>query len=305
MESLITIVIPTTAEKARFNQIKRAIKSIRNASRFYTKIIVVVNGDRKDEDVVNWLSSNEDITVIKVELGSAPNAQYIGRTILQTEYFAFLDDDDCFMAGALDKRLNLLLENPDAALVVTNGYSEKNGEQSPHYTGLNKIQNEPLKYLFKMNWLHNCNHLMRSAFVVESYFKNYHNYFEWTWLAYKIAINKLKVISSDDLTFIYYDTPGSVSKSMRYYNSLPALVEKMLDMNPPDEIKLEIRYKLSSHYHDMADNYLKEDKMMKSFENHLKSIFSYKGYRYLPFTRHILLNFFFKYKNRCNKGVKS
>lgn len=303
MKCKFTVIVPTTAEKKRFQQVIRAINSIRAASSYPVKIIAVVNGNRRDAEVVSWLNSNDDVRVVDVELGSAPNAQRVGRTMVDTEFFAFLDDDDCYLPEALDKRLTMLQESPGAALAVTNGFSNKNGEIVEHYNNIGHIQADPLKYLFQMNWLHNCNHLMRTEMVNEELFNGYHSYFEWTWLAYKIAISGLTVTSTDEMTFVYYDTPGSASKSDNYFKSFPALAEKMLKLNPPDEIKKMIKFKVSAHYHNMADSYLRDGLRYKSFLCHAKSVFSYKGFRYLPFSRHLITDFFTRYSERYKKGV--
>lgn len=214
----ISVIIPTLAERQRFSSIRRCIASIRLAGDNLSRIIVVANGSRSDPLVMQWLADQADITLIEEPAPSAPNAVRIGRDALDTPFFSTIDDDDEYLPGSINLKLKVLLENPDADLVVTNGFSS---EKNRLYTNLAKVPSDPLKALFDENWLASCNALFRSDSVPSEFFQDFHPYAEWTWLAFKLALSGKKVATLDEPCFRLNYTPQSLSQSASYKDAYP------------------------------------------------------------------------------------
>ena len=287
----VTVIIPTTAEEKRFKSLKNAVSSIREASSKPTGITVVVNGQRFSGIVVEWIKSQSDINYIYSEKGSAPHAQLIGRQSVQTDFFCFLDDDDEFLPDAIDTRLEKIKENPGTGVVVTNGYTLKSGTKKIQYQNLEQLVNSGIDGLLVSNWLGSCNHLMRTSIVSSSFFDDYHPYYEWTWLAFKIC--KAQVISKaiNTPTFTYNDTENSASKSADYRGSFESLALKMLK-NVDKKIQRKIiKSKLSDHYHRLSEEALNEKNYYMSIKMHGKSITIKPSLRYVAYTRHIIAKY--------------
>ena len=159
---LITTIIPTLCESGRRDALLRAVESVHQASVHPVRILIIVNGQRFDPDLVDLLQSRKDVEVIQIAEGSLTKAHLAGRQNISTEYFSFLDDDDEYLAGALDTRLALMCNNCAADVVVTNGYSNQAGNDRLTYSRFANISANPLYELFQENWLHSCNHLFRS-----------------------------------------------------------------------------------------------------------------------------------------------
>src|SRR5690606_14394 len=123
MPDSITIIIPTTCERPRLEQLDRAINSILHQSGVEAKVLIIVNGNRFDPAAYDSLRSRSDVVVEDREIGSAPKACEYGRSLIQTTYFGFLDDDDELLPNALSVRLGAFSKNPNADVVVTNGYN--------------------------------------------------------------------------------------------------------------------------------------------------------------------------------------
>lgn len=293
--SKITVIIPTTAEWKRFDAIKRAVESIRKSSVEKVLIIASVNGNKFHLEVCEWLKAQPDVIYIYNDIGSAPLAHIRGRELVKTPYFSFLDDDDEYLKHALDIRLKILEENQNVSLVVTNGYSVTKNVQNIHYKNMCNVNEDQFYALYQENWLHNCNHLFRTADIKIELFKNHVQYLEWTWLAFKISIAGLKVVAMDEKTFLYYDTEDSLSKSDAYNGTFPKLAKKMLAMSPPKNIKSQITYKLAEHFHFYSVQLLKSGNVTMSLKYHLKSIFQYRGFKYLLYTRYIIFPALLKY----------
>jgi hypothetical protein len=285
----VTVVIPTLAAAERAHLLARAVDSIRSSSRAPIRIIAVVNGNRSDAAVCAWLKAQPDVRCEFLEVGSAPLAQLRGRELVETPYFSFLDDDDEYLAGATDLKLARLDENPQAALVVTNGYSVHDGRESLLYSSLEEVTRDPLVALFHENWLHNCNALFRSSHVPVDYFRDPHPYCEWTWLAYRLAIDGKQVVTVKQGCFRYHDSPGSVSKSDAYLAALIPLFRRMLALSPPPTVRRLIGRRLGSTHHTLSSRALASGDWLDAWHSHVRSLVTPSGWRYLTYTRHLLV----------------
>lgn len=285
----ITTIIPTLCEASRRQQLLRAIESIKAASISSVRILVVVNGQRFDSELLASLRARTDLEVVQVEQGSQTHAQLVGRRAVNTEFFSFLDDDDEYLPGALDLRLLQLEMSPAASLIVTNGFVSVAAKEVDLYSRTAHVSANPFAELFRENWLHNCNHLFRTADVGTAYFENAPSILEWTWLAFRLCMDGKSVASSTAKTFRYNDTPGSLSKSSFFLASRVELYDKMLSAGPPKTIARIIRQRTSSAWHEMATLELGMGLRSKAVGAHLRSMACHwSGLKYMPFSRQLL-----------------
>ena len=283
-----TTIIPTLCQIERREAILRAVESIHRASVSPVKILLVVNGQRFDPRLLASMRLRKDIEIIQISEGSLIKAHLVGRQAVVTEYFSFLDDDDEYLPGALDIRLSVLEKNPRADLVVTNGYSFAAGSDRILYANLAKVESNPLMELLSENWLHNCNHLFRTASVTEKFFENAHAYMEWTWLAFRLALSKMSVSTIDIPTFRYHDTPGSLSKSSRFLRSRVDLLHRMLATTPGRQVERIVRQRLTAAWHDISVHELGQGNRMEAARAHFNSLRSHwTGLKYLSYTRRL------------------
>lgn len=287
-DCLVTVLMPSSAKRERFHLIKRAVNSIRRSSSNPIRIIVVVNGGFYDNDVIDWLQSQSDITYAYNQIPSQANAVLVARKMVNTPFFSTLDDDDEYLEGATDTKINALREFPDVDMVVTNGYRSVNNSDIIMYKNFRKASNDPLSCLFEFNWLHNCNALYKTSNIEVDFFEDPVLNIEWTWLAYKIAMAKKKILFLDRATFRYHDTPMSVSKSYEYMIAHMPLYEKMLEKNPPQEIARLIMERMSMDWHCRSDRALQAGKFGEALACHLRSLFLPGGLRFLLYSRRLI-----------------
>lgn len=285
---LVSVIIPTTAQASRRHELHRCIGALRAASTLPLTIIVVVNGQRSDAGLCDWLRAQPDVQYFYLEQPSAPNAVLHGRRQVRTPYFCAVDDDDEYLPAAIDQRLAVLKAQPDADLVVTNVYRRCDGRDQLMYGHLRDVPQQPLAMLFLSNWLYNGNALYRSAAVPVSYFEDYRAYAEWTWLAYKLALDGKQVATLEQPTFRVHVTPGSLSQSRNYSDSYLTLFQDMLNAGPPADIVRLIRRKLSAAQHDHSVQALADGRRGDAWRWHLRSLRHPGGLRYLGYTRRLL-----------------
>jgi hypothetical protein len=284
----ITTIIPTLCEKNRREQLLRAIASIHAASTHPVRVLVVINGQRFDASLVEHLQGRNDVDVIQVAEGSQTNAQLVGRRAVATEFFSFLDDDDEYLPNGLDVRMSLLVGNT-AAVAVTNGYVCRDGGDKLLYSRIPKVPRDLFRELFQQNWLASCNHLFRTASVASGYFEDAPTAMEWTWLAFRLAMDDKTIAARDVPTFRINDTPGSLSKSTSFLASRVEIYNRMLAQKPPRHIANIIRRKSSSAWHDIATAELQLGVKSKARVAHLRSMTCHwSGVKFLPFSRRLV-----------------
>lgn len=281
----VSVIVPTTAELRRFASLQRCIASIRLSSAKRTAVIAVINGSRAAKEVVDWLSQQENTTLIFEPTPSAPNAVRIGRESTRTTYFSTLDDDDEYLPGSTDLKLEALARKPDADFLIANGLNNWNATNERFYSHLSRVPEDPLGTLFEANWLASCNALFRSDRITPDYFHNSHPYAEWTWLAFRLAMKGKKIIVLDEPCFRYNYTPASLSQSVAYREAFLALLDRMLSCSPPQHIRRLIERRLSATLHSESTLLLQEGRHFDAIAAHLRSMLLPGGLRYLTYSR--------------------
>lgn len=289
MPAQVSIIIATMAAAERASSLQRAIASVRAASSQPVQLIVVVNGNRRDPALLQWLSEQPDVQVAVSPPPSLPQALLRGRELVTTPYFGTLDDDDEFLPGTLDERLARLCAADQPDLVVSNGIRRSAEGDRQTYASLDNVQQQPLAALFQRTWLQSCNGLYRSTSVGPAFFADYHAYAEWTWLAFCLAQAGKRIAALDVLTYICHDTPGSLSKSPAYAAAYQDLYRRMMARRPPPDILNLVQRRLGASWHDVSVNALAEGRLLLAWKAHWQSLLAPGGSRYLAYSRRLLL----------------
>lgn len=284
----VTVIIPTMASAKRAQALRRAVDSIRKSSTKPIKIIAVVNGTQADSALCHWLTSQADVQYERISTPSSPLAVLHGCQLVQTPYFSFLDDDDEYLTGGTDIKLDAFRHCSDADIVITRGLRHCDDIDEPIMTTISTVPEAPLKRLFESNWLGSCNALFRSAAFHPDFFYEPHPYAEWTWLAYKLAIAGKKIVAVDEPTFRINDTPESLSKTDAYHNAYQALYQRMLALTPPPDIARAIRTRSGADWHHQSFRALQRGDRMLALRFHFSSLMLPGGLKYLSYTRHLI-----------------
>lgn len=280
-----SVIIATLASSKRTDSLKKAISSVRKASIHDVQIIAVINGNRYDGALCQWIKRQDDIQFVYVSKPSLPNAILKGRELVETPFFSILDDDDEYLPDAIDMRINMLVNHSACDLVVSNGYVNTMQGDTIFYNNLKRVQSDPLQSLLKANWLASCGALFRTSSFGAPFFADYHPYAEWTWIAFKLGMDNKEIVILDKPTFRINNSTESLSKSVAYKNTYFSLFPKMLEKQPPPDIAKLIKKKIGAAFHDKSDNELKTGEYSKAMQSHLKSLCYPGWWRYIAFTR--------------------
>lgn len=287
----VSVIVATLASSARSALLQRAIASIRASSRRAVTIIVVVNGQSFDAVLCQWLKDQSDIVFHYVAAPSAPGAICEGRKLVQTPFFATLDDDDVYLPGMTDQKLFALQATPQADLLVTNAYLCQDGLDHLLYQRLHEVPENPLPCLMQFNWLSSGNALYKTAAVESRHFEAFHPYAEWTWLAFRLALDGKKIAVMNRASCRHHNTPESLSKSKLYLESYIPLFERMLASAPPASIARLILRKMAAAQHDASVAALREGRRIDAWRHHWRSLSQAGGWKFgwkfLTYTRHL------------------
>ena len=220
----VSIILPTMAHRERASSLARAIDTVVSQDGVRGIPLVVVNGNAGAPEALARLRRRADIRLVVRDEADLPRALQAGRALVDTPYFAVLDDDDELLPGALRTRLDALEQAPGTDVVVTNGFLEDAGTRALNIEDFRRIRADPLRTLLERNWLPPCAGLFRTGAVTLEFFDEIPRYREWTYLALRLALT-LRICFAEHPTFVYRtDTPDSLSKSRAYCLAGPAAI---------------------------------------------------------------------------------
>ena len=108
----LSVVIPT---HNRAGLLPRAVESVRQAG---TDLEIIVVDNASADDTPQVCARLPDIRYLRLDRNTGEGgARNVGIKKSRSEYVTFLDDDDLRLPGSLDRQLEVLAHNPQAALV--------------------------------------------------------------------------------------------------------------------------------------------------------------------------------------------
>jgi glycosyltransferase involved in cell wall biosynthesis len=287
-DATVTVVIPTLARRERAAHLLRAIDSVQRQRGVRAVPLLVINGDRRDPELVDALRTDSRIRVIEHAQSGLPDALRAGRRAVDGPWFATLDDDDELLSGALDLRLRTLLEHDDCDVVVTNGYRRLDGVNIRHVPDGAEVAVDPLRALLRANWLLPGSWLARSDRVGEQLFDGMPRYLECTFLAARFA-TAYRMCWLDTPTVVYVEaSPLAESKSREYLLGQAEALRSLLAMDLPDDVRQGLRAHIVDACHAAADSELNAGRMREAWRWHAATLREPGGWRHISFVRHLL-----------------
>ena len=253
--------------------------------------IVIANGEHVHPDVIEGLRRRSDIRLSLSAETSLPMALKQGRRLVDTEYFAELDDDDQLLPGALKIRLRSFCADPAADMVITRGIRRLMGTDVASANSLDYARSDPLISILKDNWFYSGSALFRSQAIDGEYFKDIPAYLEWTYLGVLIAL-KRKIAFIDDLTFIHNeDNSFSISKTRAHELGQPMALRRLLEIDLPPAARKLVMRKMAAAFHACSEIALTDHDFAMAWKYHLQSLRVLYGLKYISYTRHLITPF--------------
>jgi len=284
----ITVIIATTAEKKRESQLYRAIESVLSQTNCCFELLLIINGERFDGELKQRLEKDSRFICSYKKEGSYPKAAIYARSIIKTPYFCFLDDDDELLNNSLALKLEEFKLFPDTDVVVGNGFKNMYQRNTLEcHPNILCYQDNPLEQLLEPNgnWLASCAALFKTQSIGQVYFDDYSDYSEWTYLAFKLALNtKIRFIKKYCHRINMQN--DSLSHTKDYLLGIYSLQYKILELPLPEYVRKKVLYRIMDIEHSISEYFLVKRDIKKAWFYHLKSISTIEGFlKYFLFTR--------------------
>lgn len=285
----VAVIIPTLAQQKRRLLLRRAIDSVVEQAGVRAVPIVVVNGGEADPETVTDLSRNRRVVMIRNEEAGLPLALRTGLACVASPWFGTLDDDDFLLPGALQARCAAVVQHGDCNAIVTNGYRMSSATAIVHINDMSAVARDPYRSLEGFNWLLPGAWTCRSDACALNLFDGMPRYRECTFLAIQLVRTR-KLLFLDMPTVVWQvDTPDSESKSRGYRLGQAEAIRQLLRLELPVSLRVYLRHSLRSARHLAASTALGEGDGREAWRQHIKSLNSWRAWRYLPFTLRLLL----------------
>lgn len=279
----VDVVIRTAGDPARYGSLRRAIASVANQRGVRAGTIAVVNG----KSLPAWLGDAIQLHRVRGKI-SPGTALGIGRGLVSSPYFAFLDDDDELLPHALATSLDLLSVDPATDVVVTSGYYKSGEQVRLHIPNIAREQSDPLSGIVERSWLNPGGAVFRTATISQRYFDDLPGLCEWTFLAFNLALDGRRIRFVDCPTYLAHDTPGSLSKTSAYVEAVAATIERMRQHSLPPALRAKLERKYRVALHESAERSRQEGNLRKAWRYHLLSLASRECLTYLAYTRKLV-----------------
>jgi glycosyltransferase involved in cell wall biosynthesis len=280
----VSVIMPTRARRERGALFRRAVESVLAQENVRAVPLVVVNGPEGNPELTDELRADPRLRVVILEEANLPAALLAGRKMVDTAWFAELDDDDVLLPGALTVRLQALQKQPELDAVVTNGFKRTIAGDTLNIKEIALVQRDPLRSLFRSNWLLPGSWLCRTDRVGVDFFEGMPKFLECTYLALRLALD-CRIRFLDCPTVVYYaDTPNSESGSRDYQLNHVGALRRLLDLHLPPDIQSELRTRIRHGCQGNALLYLQEGRLHEAWRWHFQSFREYGGWRSIRHT---------------------
>lgn len=281
---VITVVMATGCTAQRAATIKRALDSLRAQSGVRVQPLLIVNGQRYSPPLLESLKADPWLRVHYEEQGGYARALGIGRSLVSSEFFSFLDDDDEYLPDTLALRVGPLLQDPGVAVVIANGQRREGERDVAVYEHLPHGVSEATEQFLRQNWLASCGGLFRSASVGVDVFDGLISYFEWTLIGLRLLLARKNLAFIDRPVFRIHPTPESLSRSSAYEAAGCDFLERLLKLPLPTALRARVRGKLAVAYNTRSLVHLRSGELVPAWRWHLRTLTAPGGWRYLPYT---------------------
>jgi glycosyltransferase involved in cell wall biosynthesis len=285
---LFTVVIASLCDDARGKLLKRAFESVRAmAGEHDYSIIVVANGARVSSSVLDWLAAEPDVRVIRLRSGSYPLARRVGAEMADSEFLAFLDDDDELMPNTLARKIAYFRQHPEVDVLVTDGLRVNGSAVAKIFPPPEARCADLVETMMRTGW-GACALTLRTQNVDLSAFDAGFRHLEWTLTTLELA-RRHKFGFLDEPTYRYYeDTPGSLSKSAEYILAAPELWRRLSKGYAGTRYDLAVRRRYGTECHNVSREYARQGKMRDAWRLHAESLRSPGGMALVPFSAKLL-----------------
>jgi hypothetical protein len=285
---LFTVVIASLCDDARGELLKRACESVRAMAGDYDySIIVVANGPRVSSKVLDTLVTRPDTHVIRLRSGSHPLARRVGAELADSEFLAFLDDDDELLPNTLSRKIAQFRQNPEIDVLVTDGLRINGSTATKIFPPPEARCADLVETMMRTGW-GACALTLRTQNVDLSALDAEFRHMEWTLTVLELA-RRHKFGFLDEPTYRYYETtPDSLSKRAEHNLAAPEVWRRLSKSYAGTRYDAAVRRRYGTECHHASWEYARQGKIRDAWRLHAESLQSPGGVAFVPFSARLL-----------------
>lgn len=286
---LFTVVIASRCDDARGALLKRACESVdAMAGDCDYSILVVVNGPRVSSSVLDWLATMPNVRVIRLRSGSYPLARRVGAEMADSEFLAFLDDDDELMPNTLARKIAYFRQHPDIDVLVTDGLRVNGSTVTKIFPPAEARYGDLVETLMRSGWGAGAPTL-RTKNIDLSAFDAEFRHLEWTSTTLELA-SRYKFGFLDEPMYRYYeDTPDSLWKNADHCLAAPEVWRRLSKSYAGTRYEATVRLRYGRVCHMASWEYARRGKLRDAWRFHVESLISPGGLAFVPLSAKLLL----------------
>jgi len=288
-QRLFTVVIASRCDDARSELLKRACESVRAmAGALDYSIIVVANGARVSSSVLDWLATQSDVRVIRLKSGSYPLARRVGAELADSEFLAFLDDDDELMPDTLARKIAHFREHPEIDVLVTDGLRVNGSTVTKIFPPPEARSADLIETMMHAGWgagaiTVRMQNIDLSAFDAE--FRD----LEWTSTTLQLA-RRHQCGYLDEPTYRYYeDTPDSLWKNSKHCFAALDVWRRLSKSYAGTPYETTARRRFGRACHNASWELARQGRMRDAWRLHAESLKYPGGLSSVSYTARLLL----------------
>jgi glycosyltransferase involved in cell wall biosynthesis len=285
---LFAVVIASVCDDARSELLKRACASVRAMAADHDyAIVVVANGPRVSASVLAWLATQPDIRVIRLRSGSHPLARRVGAEMANSEFLAFLDDDDELTANTLGAKLAYFREHPEIDVLVTDGLRVDAAKSTRIFPPPEARSADFVETMMRVQW-GACALTLRAQKIELTAFDAEVPHMEWTLTAFELARHH-QFAYLDQPTYLHYETtPDSLSKLHVHDLFGPPVWRRLAAGYVDTRYEAMMRDRYLQECHEVAWQFVRQRRYREAWRLQVESLLFPGGLASLPFTFRLL-----------------
>lgn len=284
----LTVVIASLCDDARAELLRRACESVRAMAGEHTySILVIANGPRVSPGVLDWLSARPDVRVVRLRSGSHPLARRVGAELADSEFLAFLDDDDELMPDTLARKLAYFHQHPEVDVLITDGWRVNGSTMTKIFPASQARCADLVKTMMRAAW-GACALTLRTPKVDLAAFDAELRHLEWTLTALELA-RRYQVGYLNEPTYRYYeDTPASLSKSAEHTLAAPEIWRRLSKGYAGTPYESSVRRRFGTECHNVSWEHVRRGRVSDAWQFHFQSLLAPGGLVFVPYSVKLL-----------------
>jgi glycosyltransferase involved in cell wall biosynthesis len=285
---LFTVVIASLCDEARSELLRRACGSVRAMAGGHDySIIVVANGPRVSSKVLDWLATKPDVRVIRLRSGSHPLARRVGAEMADSEFLAFLDDDDELLPNTLAPKIEYFRQHPEVDVLVTDGLRVNGSTVTKIFPPPEVRCQDLVETLMRAGW-GACALTLRAQKIDLAAFDAEFRHMEWTLTTLELA-RHYRFGFLDEPTYRYYEHAlDSLSKSAEHSLAVPEVWRRLSKGYAGTRYDAVVRRRYGAECHHASREYARQGRMRDAWRLHAESLTAHGGLALVPFSAKLL-----------------